>query len=1104
MDNRKALQRQKSQPVKNAAKPAAFRLFAIALFITLLLSFAAAGQPGNSEADPIKQAVESYFRSFESRDVELPVRFWDQNSAELSETRTAISAAFLRVESVKFNSVRFESVRIDGEAATVEAVRDLDAFETGTRRRYRVFGSPNRIIRLVRTARGWFISEDQSAERALAVRIVDAADEAARYAELARNQRLDNDFTGTEIIEEAIRRSDRIPAQRLFDCFRFAGRVAVKFGQGERRFRETFEKALSIAEAAGDERTAAWMNLLLGVTAIDIDRSPETAIAFYEKSYSLGGRAGDAEVQARSRIRKAMILNGTGDFIAALETFREAKDLSEIAGDKAVLALALNGIGITLARIGIWSDETVASFEKSLELERELGNKGRIATVLYNIGVVHFERGDFAKAMSFYRKSIDVTGEVIFGVGINIATLYARQGNAPQALEYLRKLNPLLDDRWTSGTAAEAYFVQGDLAKAIEYYGKALSLWEAEKNVPEMVRTHLLFGEVHLKSRNHIAARKSFDRALELARSIGNELLIFLCYLDIAHLDLAESKFRDALLSTENARRSFEKLSGFAEDWRLSYAIARAHLGLGSYPAAVPHIERAIAIIEKDRATVAGGEDERQRFFDSKVDAYGLMLEVLLKRDRPSDAWVFAERAKSRVLVDILRNGRADIERLMSPDDRKTAYRLRSELAALNSGLMALRERSTPGDSGPAQLQARIERKRLELEDFLDRQLVIHPEISVQSGEFPVATLADAAALIDEDTAILEYFVDQDDLKLFVLTREGRGPITVGSYTVPVTRDQLAERVGSFRRKLASGDLGIADDGRALNDLLVKPAARSIAGKSRLIIVPDKALWDLPFQALRTGEGEYLVERAAISYAPSVTALREIAAKRRGKRPFGAELVAFGNPAIGSETTRLLTEVFMDEKFDPLPEAERLVNSLERIYGAGRSRVFTGRAASESLVKAEVSKGRVIQFAAHGILNNQAPMYSHIVLTRSGTESNEDGLLEAWEMKDLKLNADLVILSACETARGRVSNGEGVIGMTWALFIAGAPATVASQWKVESSSTTELMLEFHRQLLTGKVSKAEALRRASLKIMKIPKFRHPSYWAGWVLVGDGS
>ena len=132
-------------------------------------------------------------------------------------------------------------------------------------------------------------------------------------------------------------------------------------------------------------------------------------------------------------------------------------------------------------------------------------------------------------------------------------------------------------------------------------------------------------------------------------------------------------------------------------------------------------------------------------------------------------------------------------------------------------------------------------------------------------------------------------------------------------------------------------------------------------------------------------------------------------------------------------------------------------------------------------------------------------MYSHLVLARDVNDTNEDGLLEAWEMKDLDLKADMVILSACDTALGKISNGEGVIGMTWAMFIAGAPTTVASQWAVESSSTTELMLEFHRLMLAKKrVSKAEALRRASLKLLKTERYKHPVYWAGFVLVGDGS
>ena len=131
-------------------------------------------------------------------------------------------------------------------------------------------------------------------------------------------------------------------------------------------------------------------------------------------------------------------------------------------------------------------------------------------------------------------------------------------------------------------------------------------------------------------------------------------------------------------------------------------------------------------------------------------------------------------------------------------------------------------------------------------------------------------------------------------------------------------------------------------------------------------------------------------------------------------------------------------------------------------------------------------------------------MYSHLVLAQGGKE--EDGLLEAWELMQLDLKADLAVLSACETARGRFGAGEGVIGLSWALFVAGVPSTVVSQWKVEAASTRDLMLNFHRQLRAsgpeGKVRKGEALRQAALQVLKKPEMNHPFYWAGFVLIGD--
>jgi len=227
-----------------------------------------------------------------------------------------------------------------------------------------------------------------------------------------------------------------------------------------------------------------------------------------------------------------------------------------------------------------------------------------------------------------------------------------------------------------------------------------------------------------------------------------------------------------------------------------------------------------------------------------------------------------------------------------------------------------------------------------------------------------------------------------------------------------------------------------------------------------------------------------VLENSAVSYAPSLTVLREMTkARRRGAETARMSLLALGNPALGEETMARAALALRDEKLDPLPEAEAEVKGLGRLYGAARSKIYVGAEAREDRAKKEAGDFQVLHFATHGVLNNASPMYSHLVLAQG--DKNEDGLLEAWELMQMDLRADLVVLSACETARGRFGAGEGVIGLSWALFVAGAPATVVSQWKVESASARDLMLNFHRQLRApsaaapASATKAEALRQAA-------------------------
>ena len=181
---------------------------------------------------------------------------------------------------------------------------------------------------------------------------------------------------------------------------------------------------------------------------------------------------------------------------------------------------------------------------------------------------------------------------------------------------------------------------------------------------------------------------------------------------------------------------------------------------------------------------------------------------------------------------------------------------------------------------------------------------------------------------------------------------------------------------------------------------------------------------------------------------------------------------------------------------------------LGELYGARESAVYMGAAARESRFKQEAGRYRIVHVATHGYLDDTSPMYSYVRMAESGG-AGEDGLLEAREIANLDLKADLTVLSACETARGHVGAGEGVIGLAWSLFVAGSPASLVSQWKVDSASTGELMLEFHKRYRgklrdpASRMTTANALRQASLTLMRQSRYSHPFYWAGFVVVGDG-
>ena len=843
-----------------------------------------------------------------------------------------------------------------------------------------------------------------------------------------------------------------------------------------------------------------------------------------ERQQVLGREKGlsDAEL-SRAVNDQGRRLADQGNYAQALAAFQLAMKFAERADFKPGVIRALVNVGYTQNLQGDYS-EALESLKQAQSRATAINNQELIGLSLVNMAVAHYRHGDYVQALEFFQQGL-VIGEamknrvMVANLLNNIGGIYTAQGNPEQALEYYKRSLVIKQELGDKVTAArtlnnmgESYAQLGDYARAAEFFKQSLALKEETGDRAGAATSIMNLGVAQQEQGQYAAALEAFKKALALGEEVGNKLAMVEVLYNTALVEKLQGDFKKSLETNERAQALARQIGDRESIWSLLVLAGEARSALNQPAEAERAFKESVEVIEALRAQVAGSEQDQQRYFENKISPYRSMVELLVSEDRTVEALAYAERAKARVLLDVLHSGRVNVTKAMRLEEQAEEKRLATELAAVNAQVAREESRETADATRLTELKARLQKVRLEREAFETGLYAAHPELKIQRGEPRPVSLEEARDLLpDARTALLEYVVAGDKALLFVITKgEGQG-VKLKAYTLAASAKDLQTKAERFRKALAERNLDFGAQARELYEQLLAPAAKQLEGKTALVIVPDGSLWGLPFQALRTGGEKFLVEDFAISYAPSLSVLREMMKKARPKPAHNSGgdsvLLAFGNPTLGEQVTARAASLSMSESLFPLPEAEKQVNQLAQLYGPSRSRVYTGAAATEDKAKTEAARFSVLQFATHAVLNDSNPMYSHVVLSRPASGA-EDGLLEAWEMMNLDIRADMVVLSACETARGRVGAGEGVIGMTWALFVAGSPTTVVSQWKVESASTTELMLEFHKNLRGGAagpkepLSKAQALRQASLKLLRGTEYRHPFYWAGFVVVGD--
>jgi CHAT domain-containing protein/tetratricopeptide (TPR) repeat protein len=816
------------------------------------------------------------------------------------------------------------------------------------------------------------------------------------------------------------------------------------------------------------------------------------------------------------------IYKNIGDFSAALVAYQQAFARFQLENNEAGITGTQLNIGTVYFSGGEYT-RALECYQKVLAASLAKNNKPLISQSLNNIGNVYYQRGDYAKALEFYENSLRLKEELkdLFGAAnsiSNIAIIYQMQGNLAQALAWNQKAlairQSLTDPRGVAGSFLNLGSVakdQMEYDKALEYYNKALQLSEEMGSIDYQARTLSYLGNIYNHRKEVAKALETHARAAALFKSINSKSGLTEVFFNQALTYLDQKNPEAALQIADQAYALASETGNLLFQWRAKEATGNALMSLGKTEQAQQQFDEAIKIVETMRAQAAGGERESERYFEGMVLPYYGMVKSLIAQNKNAEAFYYGERAKGRVLLDVLQQGRVDLKKAMTDSERDQEQTLRIAMASLNTQISQAAQSAKLDQKKLNDLQARLQIVRLEYDAFRDKLYAAHPELKVKRGDAQIIRAEETASLLpDANTALLSYLVVDNAAYLFVITKApNRAAIELKTYTLPITREMLAGLVIAFRDQLSARDPEFRQPAKRLFDLLLKPAQAQLQGKTNLIISPDASLWELPFQTLHTGANRYLIEEAAISYAPSLTVLREMTNQRKNLKnlPAKSTLLAIGNPFISKETSAQTKISRRDDPLDPLPEAEREVKLLAQIYGASQSRIYTGAEAREDRVKAEAGDYKILHFATHGILNDAAPMHSYLVLAQGG--KNEDGLLEAWELMDTDLQADLVVLSACETARGRVSAGEGVIGLSWALFVAGSPTAVVSHWKVDSAGTSQLMLEFHKSLKAAspnqkiRSSTASALRAAALNLLKSTAYRHPFYWAGFSVVGDG-
>jgi len=820
----------------------------------------------------------------------------------------------------------------------------------------------------------------------------------------------------------------------------------------------------------------------------------------------------------------------------ALLAYEAALGLYRDLGSRREVAKALTNIGEVYFELGEVKKSLVYS-EQALSLWRDLVDRPGLALELSNIGVYYSNLGELQKAIEYYNQALqlfreqsDHRAETV--TLSSIGSMYRRLGEEKEALDYFEQALALLrsadDPRLQAvilNNIGGLYSKQGSPQKALEYFTAALPLRRLARDRRGEAIT---IGDIGIEYRNlgePRSALKYYDQALSLLREVGDrrQEARALNNVGLAYLDSGDPQ---KALQALNQGVPMARVAGDreAEVLGLSY-LARVERATGNLSKAKATIEAAIELTEDTRVSVAG-QDLRTSFFATVRKLYDFLIDVLMQlhQQRPgqgydAEALQVSERARARSLLDILTEEHVDIRQGV---ESALLQRERSVQASLSS--KTERQMRLLGAKHTEEQAAAADK---EVQELVAEYRKVQAEIRAASPHYAAltqpqtVTLADIQkGVLESDTLLLEYALGEDRSFVWAVTRD-----SLTSHVLPnrAEIEAAARRVYERLTTNAGQGKGTPDEIVALSRMLLGPISGQLERK-RLVVVTEGALQYVPFAALVTPTKEQLplIVDHEIVNLPSVSTLAVLRREMKGRPPAPKLLAVVADPVFDREDPRVLGSrsaavvtsapgnLARSAKEAGVFRFERLYSSRQEAEAIGalvpkekRLQALDFDASRKTATSEALAQYRIVHFATHGLLNSRHPELSGLVLSLvDGEGKPQNGFLQSHEIYNLTLGAELVVLSACQTALGKETRGEGLLGLTRGFMYAGAPRVVASLWNVPDRGTAELMKRFYQSMLAKGLPPAAALRGAQVAMWQDKRWSSPFYWAGFTLQGE--